>query len=480
MSKLKNIIKQLSEKDYLAIIESLMDSNADKSASLLKFLKEKQLSDNKIMSELDVNPNAYYTLRSRLNEKIEEYLVKEMESPKADILKKVANINELVFTKKKTLVIATLKKLERELVDFDLSNELIIVYKNLKKLHINTPEHYFYSQLYNKHIAYTLAIDKAEDILGDYFKKYGTYFMTGEDTIKIELSLLKIEIKNISRLYSSHRLYVYQSCLTIFHAMFVETDQKLLEGEEPLDQNLEKIDIIFETYAADANYHHLRLVFDFLKLEYYNFVKLPKKADKYLAEVNDFANIFLSNYSLYTFPSHFVLSKLQRISELGSYDEIVEENKVIFAEYEADPSDIPKYIVYHTYRALCYFHAEKYDLAAKTINNVLNETSLKRFPDMQLEIKTFLALQYCLLKDDDLFNQLMNSIQRQIRLHGKKRLEHLVFITKSMKQSLTGTSKIKPNKIKSLINKISFEKVKFYSPLRYVKYNDNLIAKLSL
>jgi hypothetical protein len=88
MAKLKNIIKQLSEDDFQAIYDSLLESSADKSAFLLKAMREKQQSDNKIMEELDVNTNAYYTLRSRLNQKIEEYLLQQMENPRTDILKK--------------------------------------------------------------------------------------------------------------------------------------------------------------------------------------------------------------------------------------------------------------------------------------------------------------------------------------------------------------------------------------------------------
>ncbi|MEQ8575960.1 MAG: hypothetical protein RIB63_17975, partial [Fulvivirga sp.] len=126
MAKLKNIIKQLSLKDYEAIYTSLIESNAEKSAYLLQSMRERSLSDNKVMAELDVNTNAYYTLRSRLNQKIEEHLLQQMESPRTDILKKVANINEIIFTKKKAIAVATLKKLEKELLDYDLSNELTV------------------------------------------------------------------------------------------------------------------------------------------------------------------------------------------------------------------------------------------------------------------------------------------------------------------------------------------------------------------
>ena len=101
MAKLKNIIKQLSLKDYESIRDSLIESNADKSAYLLQAMRERQLSDTKIMNELGVNTNAYYTLRSRLNQRIEEYLLQIMESPRTDILKKVANINEIISLKRR-------------------------------------------------------------------------------------------------------------------------------------------------------------------------------------------------------------------------------------------------------------------------------------------------------------------------------------------------------------------------------------------
>src|SRR4030095_451045 len=141
MAKLKNIIKQLSEKDFKTIYDSLLESSAEKSAYLLTGLRERQLSDSKIMVELEVNSNAYYTLRSRLNQKIEEYLLQQMESPRTTLLKKVATSNEILFTKKKAIAVATLRKLEKELLDYDLSNELTIVYKTLKKLHIHPPDH---------------------------------------------------------------------------------------------------------------------------------------------------------------------------------------------------------------------------------------------------------------------------------------------------------------------------------------------------
>jgi hypothetical protein len=422
MAKLKNIIKQLSQDDFQAIYDSLLESSADKSAFLLRAMREKQQSDNKIMEELDVNTNAYYTLRSRLNQKIEEYLLQQMENPRTDILKKVANINEIIFTKKRAIAIATLKKLEKELLDYDLSNELTVVYKFLKKLHINSADYFNYSQLYNRHVAYMLAVDKAEDVLAEYFKKYGNYVLSGDEATKMALALMSKEMNNVCSLYKSHRLYVYQSCINIFHRLYVEREETIEGDLEPIEDILMNVQKIFEDYHLDSIYYHLRIVFEFLKLEYYDHYKVYRKAENYFEEVNDSASDLLSNYTLYTYPAQFLMTKIQRHIRMNLVETMYDENGGLFHDYEPDKNDLPNYIIYVIYRALSCYYKKKYDEAARWVNNLLNEISLKKYPSAQLEIKTVLALQYCMVRDYDLFNQLINSIQRQIRLLGKGRM----------------------------------------------------------
>ena len=479
MAKLKNIIKQLSDEDFQAIFDSLMESNADKSAYLLRSMRERHLSDNKIMEELEVNTNAYYTLRSRLNQKIEEYLLQQLESPRTDILKKVANINEILFTKKKDIAIATLKKLEKELIDYDLSNELTVVYKSLKKLHLNTPDYFNYSQLYNKHVAYMLAVDKAEDLLAEYFKKYGQYSLSGEEMDKLELTLLSNQMTNVCAIYESHRLYVYQSCLNIFHRLFVEGDESIDDDLEPLEDILDKIEKIFDSYHLDSIYHHLKLVYEFLKLEYYNHYKVYRKAEKYYEEVNEAISNLLSNYSLFTYPAQFLLTKLERYNRIQEDVDMCSENEGLFHDFECDKNDIPKYVTYVTYRSLCCHYAGKHDEAARWINNLLNETSLKKYPSAQLEVKVILALQYCMQNDYDLFNQLINSIQRQIRIMGKENVEHVLLFTKIMKISISDIKKNKHSKIKALADKFNTLGRSHFAPTMYVKMDDEFIEKLS-
>lgn len=479
MAKLKNIIKQLSEDDFVAIYDSLIESSADKSAFLLKAMREKQQSDNKIMEELDVNTNAYYTLRSRLNQKIEEYLLQQMENPRTDILKKVANINEIIFTKKRAIAIATLKKLEKELLDYDLSNELTIVYKFLKKLHINSADFFNYSQLYNKHVAYTLAVDKAEDLLAEYFKKYGNYALSGDETAKTELVLMCKEMNNVCGLYKSHRLYVYQSCINIYHRLYVEKEETMDDDLEPIEDIIQNVQKIFEDYSLDSIYYHLRIVFEYLKLEYYDHYKVYRKAENFFEEVNDSCADLLSNYTLFTYPSQFLLTKIKRHIRMNLVEDMYDENEGLFHEFDPHKNDVPNYITYVIYRALsCYYH-KKYEEAARWVNNLLNELSLKKYPTAQLEIKTILALQYCMIRDYDLFNQLINSIQRQIRLLGKEACEHVVIFTKMLKISISDSKKNKKAKIQALAEKMKNIELDYFTPTLLVKIDEEFIDNLS-
>jgi hypothetical protein len=479
MAKLKNIIKQLSEKDFKAIYDSLIESNAEKSAYLLKSLRERQLSDNKIMTELDVNANAYYTLRSRLNLKIEEYLMGQLESPRTDVLRKVANINEVLFTKKKAISVATLKKLEKELLDYDLANELTVIYKSLKKLNINSPDYFQYSQLYNRHVAYMLAVDKAEDLLADYFKKYGDFMLNGGDVERLGLSLLMKEMQNVAKLYESHRLYVYQSCMYIFHRLFVEVDDNMHQDGESMEDIFDKVQKIFESYHLDSIYYHMNLVFEFLKLEYYNHYKVYRQAEKYFEEVNDACGNLLVNYSTYTFPPQFLISKIERHLRTGTEADLYAENESIFLDYEIDMQDIPKHIIYVVYRAISCYYIGKFEEAAKLINGLLNDVSLKKYPFAQLEIKSLLALQYTLMRDFELFNQLSNSIQRQIRLSEKDSCENIQLFLKILKIATSEAKKEKAKKINAVIPRLSTINVHYFAPTKLIKLDEKFVDLLT-
>ncbi len=478
MAKLKNIIKQLSDNDYKAIYDSLISGNAEKSAYLLKAMRERQLSETKVMVELEINANAYYTMRSRLSQKIEEYLIQQMESPRTDLLRKVANINEVFFTQKKTIAITTLRKLEKELIEADLVGELPTIYKLLKKLHVNSAEYFQFSQLYNRHVAYMLAVDKAEDVVADYFKKYGNYFLTGDLTEKLSLDLLTKEIHSIANLYESHRLYVYKSCVVVFHRLFVDPDDDARQDDESIEDTFSRVQDIFSRYNLDPVYYHLNLLFEFLKLEYYNHYKVFKQAERYYEEVNDAASNLLVNYPYYTFSIRFLISKMERAIRMGTEGELYGEQKQLFADFEPDVHNVPQHVIYTVYCALSAYYAGKYEETAKVLNNLINDVSLKKYPLAQMEIKALLCLQYCMLKDIDLFNQLSNSVQRNIRIIGKDACENVLTFLKILKIAVSEAKREKHKKISALIPRFKSLSVGYFAPTSFIRMDEKFVERL--
>jgi hypothetical protein len=203
-----------------------------------------------------------------------------------------------------------------------------------------------------------------------------------------------------------------------------------------------------------------------------------RQAEKYFEEVNDAIANLLVNYPLYTFSAQVLISKIERSLRLGTEKELYAENESLFLDFEPDPLDIPRHTIYSLYRALSSCYVGKYDETAKIINNLLDDVSLKKYPFLQMEVKTLLALQYCMLKDFELFNQLANSIQRQIRLFGKHACRNILLFIKILKIAISESKKDKRKKIESIVPKIQAIKVDYFAPTMLVRFDDKFIDSL--
>lgn len=470
MSKLKRLINQLSDKDLHIIHENLRSCEAHKSAELLKLFREGKLSDPDIKASLDVNNNAFYTLRSRLNEKIESYFLEQSDTPRTVLLQQVAAIGEIVLSQNKTIAVATLKKLEKELQSYDLSNELTQVYKALKKLSIHSPESFEYSQLYNKHVAYMLAQDKAEDMLVDYFKRYNDYLHNYEEPDSMSLGLIVEKLEQNSQLYQSHRLNVYYQCVSIFHKLYVEPID--IDDKKALKEMLKIFDVVqnyFDIYRMDPTYHSLKWVFLYLQMLLQYRYNKHDKVDEIIRQLNPIANHLLVNYSLYTSSSYFLFIKLERAIALGTQRSLASENAKTFKNFEVDKDDVGNFLAYTNYRALCLIYAGKQKEAANLLNEVLGTINTKDHVLALLDTKLFLATTYFISGYNRKTTFILNNVQRQIRLLGKENCEHTYYYMKVIKSSLTELAESKKEK-KIQNYSVKFEEVAkpFNSPLRFI------------
>src|SRR6185436_5921095 len=165
-------------------------------------------------------------------------------------------------------------------------------------------------------------------LLADYFKKFGNYLMTGDETHKLSLGLVVREMQNVSNLYESHRLYIFLSCMRVLHKLFVEKGENETDTES-IQDTFGKVEKIFSTYNLDPLYYHLNIVFEFLKLEYFTHYRIYKEAEKYFEEINDATANLLVNYPYYTFSSHFLILKLERAIRMGTEGELYAENEAL-------------------------------------------------------------------------------------------------------------------------------------------------------
>ncbi|HIO73298.1 MAG TPA: hypothetical protein EYN38_09380, partial [Flavobacteriales bacterium] len=385
MLNIKSVIQQLSEEEFKGIAEKLKSGKADKFYTLLNYYRTNNIPDDVIIQKLDVTSNAFYVLKSRLFEKIQEHLLDKQVGPKTDILRKLVTIPSLLFETQPDISIAILKKLEKDLLENDMPYELTTVYSALKKLHLHSDKYYEYTQLYNKHVAYTLSLDKAEDLVADFIINLGNYYGSRDEMLLEVFTLIKKEMSNLSRLYESHHLQVFKHIVDASTAIFLPLEDTLI-NDDPIEDILDSANKIISQYPKDSKYQYMVNVIDYLYFEYYNNLGLHKQADQYFGLLNVRMPSFLY-YTHFCVSSKFLISKVERYLRLNIEDQLVEENEKSFEKHNSDKQDVPNYVNYVIYVAASKYYADKAADASKLLSNLLNDISFKNHVHFEIEIK---------------------------------------------------------------------------------------------
>jgi hypothetical protein len=207
MEILSKTIKKLTEEEYQQLLQDVSGNKKNKPFLVLETTREREVEDSEMMEILQVNPSAYYTLKSRLNSKIASILSKKVQNPIQTLMDEVSRVPAHLFGNNREFSVRALKELEKQLIDYDLNAELILVYKTLAQLHLHSEEFDSYETKFNKHVAFSLAVSKAEGLFFRFIKKLGVYQLNGQESELEEVILMKRELSNICELYDSHRLY---------------------------------------------------------------------------------------------------------------------------------------------------------------------------------------------------------------------------------------------------------------------------------
>ncbi|MBK8363332.1 MAG: hypothetical protein IPL24_06470 [Bacteroidetes bacterium] len=479
METLNKTIKKLNDAEYQELLSAVAGRKNNKPYLVLESARKNNYDETQMMELLQVNPSTYYTLKSRLNERIAQYLAQNVKNPISALKDKVSMVPAMVFGNDREVAIRALKNLEKQLIEYDLSNELIVVYKALARLSMFNGDYDYYEKEYNRHVAFSLAVVKAEDLFYDFVKRTGNYLLTKDERDREAVQASLRELTNISELYQGHRLSVMYNIVRIYYMCVFTKSENLKSLEIEVDTILQQIKKNFDKYEMDTFYQSIKFLVDYLYFEYYQKTGNAVRADHYYRQINGNAPeiAFKPVFSFYV--TQFLHSKVERFLVNGNVQELIDQNTELDANFDTNINEPYPHVSFRRFLAIGKFYEGDFSGAARILNNLRNELSMKKFTFTDVEYKLFQAMQYCYMGEDGLCSQLLQSVKRQIT-EDETLYEPASIFIKMLKAA------IKPEEFRKKVKKLNeiydaFQKAN-QGPGRmlwYVKLDDAMIRKMA-
>jgi hypothetical protein len=441
---LERLIKKISEEEYKNILENLKSDKRSNYALLLTQLKESEFNEDKIKENLSISSGAFYTLKSRLLTKIQEYYFENLDINSKDPLNKnIAAITRVMYIYDKDIAIGILNYFEKKLVQRDMPFELIRVYSCLKKLHRYSDKYFHYQKLYNKNIAYMLAVEKADELSVSYYKEIEEYLYTGNQS-RIKIMMLHLqEIGSISNLYKSERLKFIHNIFQATYSILIAEDNVVPFTESSTEDLLKQIADTIEQNKYDKLYSHCKLVYHYLNFRYYHRLKLHRNnAHSYYELINRQKEV-LNLLNLFPLSDFFILA-LSRALE--TQNDIPDFTNLEIEESLSKEHSIA-FINCTIAKSTSYYNNKQYDKSESLLQHLLNTVVLKNLILAEIEIKLLLS----------------------VVLYAQGKNEQTLIHLNSVHRKLTG----EPHK-ESYINALLFTKIMIYLAKHPIKNSEKI------
>ncbi len=466
---LYKIVSQLAEDEFDEVYTGLTQNKADKSARFLKLIREDPISpDKQFLAQEDITPAAFYVLKSRLNQKVEAFLLNRVGDPNLAVMQRVLNVNDLVFNNPREIAVAALRRLERELVKFDFPYGLMIVYKELQNLHAFDENYNYYKSRYNQQVAYAVGMDKAVDLVVQFFRSFDDYQLKRRDADHTNMIRLMEKVDNLNNLYDSHRLYIFKTVVHIFGKLFIIIPDSIRCEMEPIEMMFEKSIGYLDEYSDDPFYKNLNILFNFLRYTYYDQSGNRDKAKIFYETLDYKVEELLTQYHFNANTSLFLFSKLRYHIRTNSLAALYHDVEKYIGHYEIEPYRLSFYVNYHTFLAYAYFLNQEYRKAARVLYTLRNEVNLRKHLHSEVETKFFLALSYVMMEDFDLANQLILSLQRSLRKPTWQKWEQGRIMLRILSVALGGKPRTRLKNLRANIDKWKEVNVGQYAILEHL------------
>lgn len=407
MNKLKEVIHQLNDKTYDLVENKLVKTKADNFLYILRSYRDGSKSEDEIVTNLNISTNSVYVLKNRLYERIQDQLTTKLNTTKSDIYAQLEQVHSICYNSPHEIALAFLHKLEKDLLVFEMHNELLIVYGSLKKIHYNTDKYHHYSQLHNKYISFWLSIEKANDILSDFNLQLELYDISKSTFQLDKLRFLKQEIRNHYSLNPSKQLEIIKNIIDIQLFLFCNIhDDQDLDIADIINDTLEKINQLPNS-AAQKTWDK---AVNYLAFEYYNKNGQSNKATLFYEKTNQeisllllFSNISVVGKFLTTKINYLSAKKETLFSEDIPASELLSNNSM-YSQIQLD-----------IYKAMVLYYSGEIKKAISMLNELLNKFSFKDYFHVYMEIKFTMAFFYLKINDIDMAEPLIMSIYKKIK-----------------------------------------------------------------
>lgn len=406
MNKLKKIVGGLEPKAYAELVETMNKNKADNFLYLIKACREGIKDETEVMDELNITKNSFYVLKSRLHEKIQQFITGNVVEKSEDLMKQMTLINEKCFNAPRALAISFLQKLEKDLLLYDMHYELQIVYSALKRMHLYSDKYFNYSQLYNKQIALGISHDKCEELLGEFNRILGQYYFSRSGDSIEKMLFLKREMNNHYQLNPSRQIAFIKNLIDLHLYIFCDQKQEAANIHRLFENSRQILDELPEV----SPYKSRGLVLDHLSFEFYlKYGDLHSAEDYYNKVEACIPNLLLHTSISNT--SRFITSRIKFLQLKGREKEIAEAS----AYTNFDPYDMQATVMLGIHEAMKSYYSGNTKQSVKVLIDVININSFKDLFHINLEIKLTLAFFYLKLNDKERAMFFLNSLQRKIK-----------------------------------------------------------------
>ncbi|MDP5171219.1 MAG: hypothetical protein NWR72_13325 [Bacteroidia bacterium] len=466
---LYKIINQLTDEEYNELHSSLVATQALKTISFLECIKEDPISPDKLFLEReDVNAAAFYVLKSRLADRIEDFLLQRLGGDTLALTHRVLTVSDLVFDSTREIAEAALGKLEKELIKNDFPYGLMLVYKELQNVHNFGEEHAYYKRRYQQQVAYAVAMDKAEDLVREFFKVFDEYELKRRDRDLTTLTRIMEKLSNLSDLYDSHRLYFCKGIVHLFALLFIEIPDTIRCDLEPAEDIMEKLVKIQDDFKDDPTYRRLDLIVNFLRYSLDENKGRQDNSHLRYGILDDAIEKLLTGFHFNINASLFLFAKLRHHIRNKSISQLRKQVDGYVGKIPVDTYRVTYFLNYNLFKAYALFLDGDYHAASRVLFDLQNEVNLRNDRRAMLNVKLLQIICYVKMEDFDLANAAILAMQRKLRQTTFEKWENAKTFLRIMNVALGGRPKTMEKNLRSSIDKWNEENKGAVALLEYL------------